>query len=513
MRILVALLLLCVGLFALPAAAQSSLQPGSTVVQVNAGAPTELTYVAQPGDQITVTAAGTPQFATLDTTLEIVNAAGVRLAYNDDQGALDPALPAFASVIRDLTLETGGTVTIRVGTFGGASAGQVQLTLISGQQIAPTAVPAQSGASLTAAAQGTTTGGSLTGGQPPVSGGELPALYTGEVPVGGDFTGTLTMLTTEAITITVRALDNALDPKVDIIDGGGTILASNDDHGTSDATLGRYDSRISGFTPPSDGLYTIRVDGYGTTAGRFELTISRSPVSGLAPTPVTQPIVTAQGNSQVVTISVPANDVYVYELAANQGDVYFFTVRALDATFDPYLIITDTLGFTLAINDDQGGSYPDLGVFDVALGNVIFPQTGTYTLEIGEYNDQGGNFELTLTRVATNAPTTPPIQDVVRGTIAANGLFSHTFDATAGQYITILVNARTTDFDARVALYSPQGVLVAENDDNSSEMNELGFRDSLIRNFMITETGTYTVEVQGYQDSAGEFNLIIRRPR
>lgn len=511
MRILAALLL-WVGLFALPASAQSIIQPGSTIVTVNVGAPTDVFYAAQPGERITVTAVGTGQFAALDTTLEILNAAGVRLAYNDDQGDLDPTLPTFASVIRDLTLESGGAITIRVGTFNLSSAGQVQVTLTSGLQTAPTPIPAQSGASLTAAAQtaGTTT--SLTGSAQQSS-SELPALFTGEVPAGGNFTGTLTLVTGETVTVTVRALDRALDPVVDIIDSSGTVLATNDDHGTSDASLGVFDSRISNFTAPRDGVYTIRIDGYGGSAGRFELTINRTIPTGLGQTTTGEPVVTTQGNAQIITVTVPANDVYMYEFPANQGDVYFFTVRALNTDLDPYLIVTDPFGFTLALNDDQGGSYPDLGFFDVALGNVIFPQTGTYTLEIGEYEERGGLFELTMTRVATGAPTTPPLQDVVRGSIPPNGIFTHTFEASAGQYVTILVNARTAEFDPQVALYSPQGVMLAENDDHSSELNELAFRDSLIRNFPIPETGTYTIEVRGFQDSAGEFNLLIRRPR
>jgi hypothetical protein len=512
MRILAAALLLFTGLFTLPAAAQSIIQPGSTIVTVNVGAPTDVFYAAQPGERITVTAVGTGQFATLDPTLEILNAAGVRLAYNDDQGDLDPNLPPFASVIRDLTLESGGAITIRVGTFNLSGAGQVQVTLTSGLQTAPTPIPAQSGASLTAAAQtaGTTT--SLTGSAQP-SGGDLPALFTGEVPSGGNFTGTLTLTAGEMVTVTVRALDRALDPVVDILDSGGTVLATNDDHGTSDAALGVFDSRISNFIAPSDGVYTIRIDGYGGSAGRFELTITRTMPTGTTQIATGQPIVTTQGDTQIVTVTVPANDVYRYELAVNQGDVYFFTVRALNTDRDPFLVITDPLGFTLALNDDQVGSYPDLSFFDVALGNIIFPQTATYTLQIGEYEDQGGLFELTIRRVATGAPTTPPQQDVVRGSIQPNGSFTHTFEATAGQYITILVNARTAEFDPQVALYSPQGVLLAENDDHSSELNELGFRDSLIRNYPIPETGTYTIEVRGFQDSAGEFNLLIRRPR
>ncbi|MCX7635627.1 MAG: flavodoxin-dependent (E)-4-hydroxy-3-methylbut-2-enyl-diphosphate synthase, partial [Syntrophales bacterium] len=50
------------------------------------------------------------------------------------------------------------------------------------------------------------------------------------------------------------------------------------------------------------------------------------------------------------------------------------------------------------------------------------------------------------------------------------------------------------------ALMEEIGVMLAENDDHSSELNELAFRDSLIRNFPIPETGTYTIEVRGFQD-------------
>jgi len=310
----------------------------------------------------------------------------------------------------------------------------------------------------------------------------------------------------------VRALDNALDPKVEILDASGRVIAANDDHDTSNTALNQLDSLISNLPLPSAGTYTVRVDGYGGTFGRFELVIALIS-SGAAPITETQPVVVADGDTETTTISLPVGDIHLYQLPVTAGEVYFFTVRALDADVDPLLFVDDPRGVRVGFNDDQAGVYPGLAFLDVALGNLIMTETGMYQLTLGEYNDAGGRVELTITRVATGAPTRSPTQEVVRGAIAPNGLFSHTFTAAAGEYISLLVNSRTPELDTRVALYSPDGVLLAENDDHSSEQSELGRTDSLIRNFLIPADGNYTAEVSGFQDSAGEFNLLIRRPR
>jgi hypothetical protein len=52
-------------------------------------------------------------------------------------------------------------------------------------------------------------------------------------------------------------------------------------------------------------------------------------------------------------------------------------------------------------------------------------------------------------------------------------------------------------------------VVVADNDDHGTSAADVGFLDSRIHNFIVPETGTYTIEVQGFQGSAGSFALTI----
>lgn len=508
------------------AAAQSGAQPFTAPtmqVTVPAGQTLDLLYAARDEEVFTLTAQGGPS---ADATLEVLNADGVRLAFNDDHGSTNAALAPTDAVISDLLIPRGGALTLRVGVFGGGG-GAITLTMIStadavlmggGGESDTTAsltgAAGQPSASLTEAA-GVLTGGA--GVSPPaagVGGGSLDMAteLTEIVPRGGDYVGTITAAAGEIITFTVRALDPSLDPKIEILDLAGAVLAANDDHGTSDDALDQLDSRISNFAFPAAGGYIVRVDGYGNTFGSFELTIDRSGVTGDAPLVLTEPLVVTEGAVQTVTLTVPVEEMLTYPLAVVAGEVYAFTVRALDDETDPFLIIEDENGGLIALNDDQGGFNTGLDFFDVALGNLIVERTGTYNLMIGEYQDAGGTFELVIQRVATDGPLTPIVQEAIRASITPNAIYTHTFTAVAGEYISILADSRTDDLDTRLSLYS-EGVLLAENDDHSSELEELDFSDSLIRNFIIPADGTYTIEVAGYQDSAGDFNLLIRRFR
>jgi hypothetical protein len=74
------------------------------------------------------------------------------------------------------------------------------------------------------------------------------------------------------------------------------------------------------------------------------------------------------------------------------------------------------------------------------------------------------------------------------------------------------VRGLTSDFDPVVALISPSGVLVTDNDNHSSEQN-IGDFDSYLRNVLITETGSYTIEITGVRGSSGSFALTVRTLR
>lgn len=83
-----------------------------------------------------------------------------------------------------------------------------------------------------------------------------------------------------------------------------------------------------------------------------------------------------------------------------------------------------------------------------------------------------------------------------------NSLYDiYTFDGAAGQTITI--DLESSEFDTYLAILSPSGELLAENDDTDGSTNS---------SITITlgETGTFTIVVNGYDStSQGEYLLTV----
>ena len=95
--------------------------------------PTELTYVAVPGEVITIsgrsleTDADNP--AIRDVVLTVLTVDGDQLAYNDNHNSdRDDLAPGDARIER-LLLPDAGTYVIRVDTYGGIFEGEVEVTL------------------------------------------------------------------------------------------------------------------------------------------------------------------------------------------------------------------------------------------------------------------------------------------------------------------------------------------------------------------------------------------------
>jgi tetratricopeptide (TPR) repeat protein len=79
----------------------------------------------------------------------------------------------------------------------------------------------------------------------------------------------------------------------------------------------------------------------------------------------------------------------------------------------------------------------------------------------------------------------------------------HTFEGRAGQSVTISVESR--DFDTYVALFSPDGKLLAENDDISRSNTNSALT------FTLPASGRYIVVVNAYKKGErGRYTLIIR---
>src|SRR5664279_4575778 len=318
-RVLIALLFLLVLVPAALAQTGGSESPGGTptspssatvqilkldsavTVQLSGTTPVNLTYKSLGNETVSITARSLEAVDVLDPTLTVLDTSGTALASNDDHRTSRTDLAPHDSLIDGLTLTAPGRYTVQVASLDPNAQGSVEVLVTTGS--AATATPQANGVQT----------------------------IDDSVPLNSPYTYQFPGTANEVVTITVRATDNQLDPKVSLLDSSGAEVASNDDHDSVDPSLGPYDSQIPSFTLPKTDTYTIQINGFAGIGGTFELTIAQgggSPNPG-TPAPTTQPVNPTTApvpTTQVVQGTVNANDVYTYNLQVNQGDVYTITV-------------------------------------------------------------------------------------------------------------------------------------------------------------------------------------------
>ena len=198
-------------------------------------------------------------------------------------------------------------------------------------------------------------------------------------------------------------------------------------------------------------------------------------------------------------------DIYSFEGRAGQR----ITIEMSSQDIDPYLILLNSDGSELAQDDDGGGEKNAKIV-------VTLPEDGTYTFLANSYEaGESGDYRLKLStslsrltprlrsnRLLLNQEGTLDSSDAVLPSDGSR-YDEYTFEGEAGQSVTIKLES--TDFDPYVALFGPNGRLVAENDNASpSEQN------SAIT-ITLPMTGRYRVVVNAYDDTGrGQYLLTVR---
>ncbi len=430
--------------------------------------PVTLSYKSGGNETVSITARSLEAQDVLDPMLNILDLNGATLASNDDHRTNRTDLAPRDSLIANLTLDAPGRYIIEVSAVDDTMQGDVEVLVSSGSATVSTSA-------------------NQTIDQTIADNGSYDANFQGNA---GD-----------VVTITVRATDGRFDPYTTLLDSSGTLLASNDDHDSNDPNLGAYDSQIANFTLPSTGTYTVEVTASDRVGGAFELTISSG--GGSAPQPTSSPNLTPT----VVHGTVQPNAVYTYNFDGNAGDVYTITVQADSSNFDPRVTVYLNNQY-VADNDDYGTTDPNLQSTDARIYDLILTDSGSYEIDVRGYQDSSGDFTMTLDPIATNAPTTPPVEDVELGSVDTGNTYSYNFTAQAGDWVTITARGLSQGFDPYISLLDANGNVLIDNDDNGSGYGALAFLDAQIPNYHITESGTYTVEVSGY-DAGGSFGLTI----
>lgn len=168
--------------------------------------------------------------------------------------------------------------------------------------------------------------------------------------------------------------------------------------------------------------------------------------------------------------------------------------------FDTYLVLVDSEGNVLDVDDDGGDSLNSL------LTGYMLPTNGTYGViatSFGGFRGTGtaeGEFALAvITFEVRRIEYTQRIEDELT---ADQTSIDYRFTGSAGDTISIFMGADT--FDTYLFLYGPDGTELAYNDDGGGNL------DSLIGPFTLPETGEYVIQANSFSRSAtGEFFLTL----
>lgn len=223
--------------------AQTFIIPGEPVIITLAGdaRPVDLLYHSAGGERITVTArslAAEP----IDGILEILLDER-RIAFNDDHRSDFPDLAERDAAIFDLAMPSAGVLTIRVNSFSGAQAGDVEVVLSAQRIVQECSMP----------------------------------MTDGMLRANDRFGCTIRLDAGQTVTLIARDTSGTLDPALALRAESGQQIAFNDDHDTYDLSLNTLDAKIDAASIQNTGIYTIEVTDFSGMAGRFKLTITITP--------------------------------------------------------------------------------------------------------------------------------------------------------------------------------------------------------------------------------------------
>lgn len=293
-----------------------------------------------------------------DPVLRLLDDNGNLLVINDDtNGSLSSAITVTAT---------------RTGVYQLVAAGYGDLT--GGYVLRATGAATTGGDDVPAG-----TAATLTPGTP----------SNGAIEVSGDtdrFTVSLTAGTTYVIDVEGSGSNAIADTVLQLLDGGGRLLAENDD------ANGTLYSRII-YTPTTTGNHTLVVSGYGSATGSYKLSASNagSAADDHGNTAGTATALTAGNNASGQIERSGDLDVFAINLVAGQRYQFNLDPTASGGLSDPVLALADPSQQIVASNDDAGS-----GTLASRI-DFVATQSGTHYLLAGGYGAATGAYTLSTT--------------------------------------------------------------------------------------------------------------------
>jgi hypothetical protein len=292
----------------------------------------------------------------------------------------------------------------------------------------------------------------------------------------------------EAGDMLLIALDSVeFDPYLELVDPDGLIVADDDDSG------GDRNSEIV-YELETTGYFTIIARAYGDVGeGEYALLLEEVLVEP-TPEPTEEP---ETGGGEIEIDEVVSGNLIdgtedFWTFSATAGTTILIELASED--FDCVLELRDEDGNELAYDDDSAGEGDSL------IENFTLDSSGTFVIVARAYNNSGGgDYELALLGIEENDID---YGDLVSETLSVGTEDFWTFSGASGDTITIALDS--DDFDTVLQLLDGDGFEVAYDDDGGGNSN------SLIWNFVLPETGYYTILVRAFSDEgAGDYDLSL----
>ena len=213
----------------------------------------------------------------------------------------------------------------------------------------------------------------------------------------------------------------------------------------------------------------------------------------------------------------PSKERDIWQFVGNRGDI--ITLRVIGYNILPSMILQDPDGEVLMDGTSFQVQLETDGVFTVEV-TLDQPGDGSYDIGLG-YADRPNpkNYTPTPRPQLVGVPTpTPPYNDIgtyvgnlkdgtPTGSILSEGTNDHvfTFEGAVGEFVNITMERVSGDVDPFLTLFTPQGDVVAIDDNTGSS------RNAELRNIKLLEDGLYSVQATGADNTLGTYSLILTR--
>jgi hypothetical protein len=198
-------------------------------------------------------------------------------------------------------------------------------------------------------------------------------------------------------------------------------------------------------------------------------------------------------------LSKAATDIWAFQ--GESGRYATVSVTPLDGSIDLTLTLVNNAGRTLESVDN--GYAGDKEV----LADVLLRQDEVYFIEIREFFDEPGRYELSLT--LTDDPQFGgggrlEIGEQITGNLPPGARHTWTFSGTAGQAVTVIATPLEQQLDVILGLLGPDGQPVVRPLDE-------GFSGDpeLLVGVSLPITGEYTIVVYGFADHGGRYTVSL----